>query len=139
MLHVRSSHEGPLYAPRPCATEDDARINAFEDQFLGVRSAPVACGRIFQWTFSLTIPLDSLSSALSGNFRTVHSPVPEMPANFPVPATNVSIPPQDEIVSRLANRLGHELAAAEARRAERAINPDSMDHYFLGQAHLKRG
>ena len=46
---------------------------------------------------------------------------------------------QDEIVSRLANRLGHELAAAEARRAERAINPDSMDHYFLGQAHLKRG
>ena len=46
---------------------------------------------------------------------------------------------QDEIVSRLANRLGHELAAAEARRAELAINPDSMDHYFLGQAHLKRG
>jgi TolB-like protein/class 3 adenylate cyclase len=46
---------------------------------------------------------------------------------------------QDEIVSRLANRLGHELAAAEARRAERAINPDSMDHYFLGQAHLKKG
>jgi TolB-like protein len=46
---------------------------------------------------------------------------------------------QDEIVSRLANRLGHELAAAEARRAARAINPDSMDHYFLGQAHLKRG
>ena len=45
---VRSSHEGPLYAPRPCATEDDARINAFEDQFLDVRSAPVACGRIFQ-------------------------------------------------------------------------------------------
>ena len=46
---------------------------------------------------------------------------------------------QDEIVSRLANRLGHELAAAEARRAERAVNPDSMDHYFLGQAHLKKG
>jgi TolB-like protein/Flp pilus assembly protein TadD len=46
---------------------------------------------------------------------------------------------QDEIVSRLANRLGHELAVAEARRAERAINPDSMDHYFLGQAHLKKG
>jgi adenylate cyclase len=42
---------------------------------------------------------------------------------------------QDEIISRLANRLGHELAVAEARRAERAINPDSMDHYFLGQAH----
>src|SRR3984957_10324137 len=46
---------------------------------------------------------------------------------------------QDEIVSRLANRLGQELAVAEARRAERAINPDSMDHYFLGQAHLKKG
>jgi TolB-like protein len=46
---------------------------------------------------------------------------------------------QDEIVSRLANRLGHELAVAEARRAERAINPDSMDHYFLGQGYLKKG
>jgi TolB-like protein/class 3 adenylate cyclase/Flp pilus assembly protein TadD len=46
---------------------------------------------------------------------------------------------QDEIVSRLANRLGHELAVAEARRAEGAINPDSMDHYFLGQAQLKKG
>ena len=45
---------------------------------------------------------------------------------------------QDEIVSRLANRLGHELAVAEARRAERAMNPDSMDHYFLGLAHLKK-
>ena len=39
---------------------------------------------------------------------------------------------QDEIVSRLANRLGQELAVAEARRAEGATNPDSMDHYFLG-------
>ena len=37
---------------------------------------------------------------------------------------------QDEIVSRLANRLGHELARAEARRAGRSANPDSMDHYF---------
>ena len=46
---------------------------------------------------------------------------------------------QDEIVSRLANRLGHELAVAEARRAERAITPDSMDHYFLGQVHFKKG
>jgi TolB-like protein/Tfp pilus assembly protein PilF len=46
---------------------------------------------------------------------------------------------QDEIVSRLANRLGHELAVAEARRAERAINPDSMDHYFLGLANLRKG
>jgi TolB-like protein/class 3 adenylate cyclase len=41
---------------------------------------------------------------------------------------------QDEIVSRLANRLGQELARAEARRARRTVTPDSMDHYFLGMA-----
>ena len=46
---------------------------------------------------------------------------------------------QDEIVSRLANRLGQELARAEAGRAERAANPDSMDHYFLGMAFLNKG
>jgi TolB-like protein/class 3 adenylate cyclase len=46
---------------------------------------------------------------------------------------------QDEIVSSLANRLGHELAAAEARRSECAANPDSMDHYFLGLAQSNRG
>ena len=46
---------------------------------------------------------------------------------------------QDEIVSRLANRLGQELAAAEARRAGRAATPDSMDHYFLGLAHFNKG
>jgi TolB-like protein len=46
---------------------------------------------------------------------------------------------QDEIVSRLANRLGQELALAEARRAERAANPDSMDHYFLGLGLYNRG
>ena len=46
---------------------------------------------------------------------------------------------QDEIVSRLANRLGQELAAAEARRAERSANPDSMDHYFLGLALFNKG
>jgi len=34
---------------------------------------------------------------------------------------------QDEIVARLANALNAELAAAEARRAEQALNPDSMD------------
>jgi TolB-like protein/class 3 adenylate cyclase len=39
---------------------------------------------------------------------------------------------QDEIVSRLGNRLGQELVSAEARRAKRSANPDSMDHYFLG-------
>ena len=46
---------------------------------------------------------------------------------------------QDEIVSRLANRLGHELAGAEARRAGRSATPDSMDHYFLGLADLNKG
>jgi TolB-like protein/class 3 adenylate cyclase/Tfp pilus assembly protein PilF len=46
---------------------------------------------------------------------------------------------QDEIVSRLANRLGQELARAEAKRAERAATPDSMDHYFLGLAHFNKG
>ena len=46
---------------------------------------------------------------------------------------------QDEIVSRLANRLEHELLRAEARRAERSANPDSMDHYFLGLAVYNEG
>jgi TolB-like protein len=46
---------------------------------------------------------------------------------------------QDEIVSRLANALGQELAGAEARRAERATNPDSMDHYFVGLAIAHKG
>jgi TolB-like protein/class 3 adenylate cyclase len=48
---------------------------------------------------------------------------------------------QDEIVSRLANRLGQELISAEARRAERSEHPapDSMDLYFLGLAAYNRG
>ena len=46
---------------------------------------------------------------------------------------------QDEIVSSLANRLGLELAAAEARRAEHEVNPNSMDHYFLGLAQYNKG
>jgi TolB-like protein/class 3 adenylate cyclase len=46
---------------------------------------------------------------------------------------------QDEIVSRLANRLGQELARAEARRAARTANPDSIDHYFLGIALVNKG
>ena len=41
---------------------------------------------------------------------------------------------QDEIVARLANQLRAELVDAEARRAEPALNPDSMDLYFQGQA-----
>ena len=39
---------------------------------------------------------------------------------------------QDEIVARLANALNAELVAAEARRAEQAANPNSMDLYFQG-------
>ena len=46
---------------------------------------------------------------------------------------------QDEIVARLANQLGAELIAAEARRAQQAPNPDSMDLYFQGLAWLNRG
>ena len=46
---------------------------------------------------------------------------------------------QDEIVSRLANQLGAELTSAEARRAERASNPDSMDLFFQGLASINKG
>ena len=46
---------------------------------------------------------------------------------------------QDEIVARLADALNAELVAAEARRAEQAPNPDSMDHYFQGMAWLNKG
>jgi len=41
---------------------------------------------------------------------------------------------QDEIVARLAGTLDAQLVAAEARRAEQAPNPDSMDLYFQGLA-----
>ena len=37
---------------------------------------------------------------------------------------------QDEIVARLAGALNAQLTAAEARRAEQAPTPDSMDPYF---------
>jgi TolB-like protein/class 3 adenylate cyclase/Flp pilus assembly protein TadD len=46
---------------------------------------------------------------------------------------------QDEIVARLAGTLNPELTAAEARRAEHAPNPDSMDLYFQGLAWLNKG
>ena len=39
---------------------------------------------------------------------------------------------QDEIVARLAGALNAQLVAAEARRAEQAPSPDSMDLYFQG-------
>jgi tetratricopeptide (TPR) repeat protein len=41
---------------------------------------------------------------------------------------------QDEIVSRLANTLKAQLIAAEARRAERLLQPSSLDLYFRGMA-----
>jgi TolB-like protein len=46
---------------------------------------------------------------------------------------------QDEIVARLAGALNSELVAAEARRAETAPNPDSMDLHFQGLAWLNKG
>jgi TolB-like protein len=46
---------------------------------------------------------------------------------------------QDEIVARLAGALNAELIAAEARRAEQAPNPNSMDLYFQGIAWFNKG
>jgi len=46
---------------------------------------------------------------------------------------------QDEVVARLANSLNTQLAAAEARRAEKAPSPDSMDLYFQGLAWYNKG
>jgi len=46
---------------------------------------------------------------------------------------------QDEIVARLANALGAQLIAVEARRAESAMHPDVLDLYFQGAAWHNRG
>jgi TolB-like protein len=46
---------------------------------------------------------------------------------------------QDEIVARIANTLNAQLIAVEARRADRAPTPDSMDLYFQGEAWVNRG
>ncbi len=46
---------------------------------------------------------------------------------------------QDEIVARIANTLNAQLVAVEARRAERAPAPDSMDLYFQGEAWVNKG
>jgi TolB-like protein/class 3 adenylate cyclase len=46
---------------------------------------------------------------------------------------------QDEIVARLAGALNTELVAAEARRAEKATNPGTMDFYFQGLAWFNKG
>jgi TolB-like protein len=46
---------------------------------------------------------------------------------------------QDEIVARLANALNTQLIIAEARRAERAPAPGSMDLFFQGMSWYNRG
>jgi TolB-like protein len=46
---------------------------------------------------------------------------------------------QDEIVARLAGALNVQLVVAEARRAEQAATPDSMDLYFQGMAWFNKG
>ena len=46
---------------------------------------------------------------------------------------------QDEIVARLAGALNAQLVAAEARRAEQAPTPNSMDLHFQGLACLNKG
>jgi TolB-like protein/class 3 adenylate cyclase len=46
---------------------------------------------------------------------------------------------QDEIVSNLANALNAQLIEAEARRAERSLDPDAMDLYFQGKALANKG
>ena len=46
---------------------------------------------------------------------------------------------QDEIVARLAGMLNAQFVAAEARRAEQAPTPDSVDLCFQGSAWLNRG
>ena len=46
---------------------------------------------------------------------------------------------QDEIVAHLANALNAQLVAAEARRAERTPNPDSMDLRFQAFSWLYNG
>ena len=46
---------------------------------------------------------------------------------------------QDEISARLANQLGAALLAAEARRSEKAPNPDAFDLYLQGMAWINKG
>ena len=46
---------------------------------------------------------------------------------------------QDQIVASLAGQLRTELIADQARRAQRASNPDSMDLYFQGLAWSNKG
>jgi TolB-like protein/class 3 adenylate cyclase len=46
---------------------------------------------------------------------------------------------QDEIVSRIANEFSSRIVSAEARRAEKATDPDCLDFWFRGLDWLNRG
>jgi hypothetical protein len=46
---------------------------------------------------------------------------------------------QDEIVPRLANELQAQLFSLEARRAERALDPDALDLVLQGAAGINKG
>ena len=46
---------------------------------------------------------------------------------------------QDEIVARIANELSAQIISAEARRAEKAANPDLLDYWFRGRDWINRG
>ncbi len=46
---------------------------------------------------------------------------------------------QDEIVARIANQLSAQIVSVEARRAEKAANPDLFDYLFQGYDWINRG
>jgi TolB-like protein/Tfp pilus assembly protein PilF len=46
---------------------------------------------------------------------------------------------QDEIVSRIANELSARIVSVEARRAEKAPDPDSLDFWFRGLDWINKG
>jgi TolB-like protein/Flp pilus assembly protein TadD len=46
---------------------------------------------------------------------------------------------QDEIVARIANEFSAQLVNVEARRAEKASNPDLLDYWFRGQDWINKG
>jgi len=46
---------------------------------------------------------------------------------------------QDEIVARIANEFTAQIVRVEARRAEKAVNPDALDFWFRGHDWINRG
>jgi TolB-like protein/class 3 adenylate cyclase len=46
---------------------------------------------------------------------------------------------QDEIVAHIANEFSAQIVRVEARRAERASNPDVLDYWFRGQDWINKG